>query len=54
MEEDFEALAADSGDYSEENVLYQEGQSVNPHIATERFEHLEKMLFDLDGPAPED
>jgi len=47
------ALDADSGYYSEDNVTYLEGESIDPYLATERLKHNEKLACAPDGPAPE-
>lgn len=54
VEEKIEALDADSGYYSEENVSHLESEKIDPYIATERLKHHEKALCDPDSPAPED
>ena len=54
VEEQIEALDADSGYYSEENVSHLEGEKIDPYIATERLKHHEKALCDPDSPVPED
>lgn len=54
VEEKIEALDADSGYYSEENVSHLEGEQVDPYIATERLKHHEKALCDPDSPVPDD
>jgi len=55
VEEKIEALAADSGYYSEENVSHLEGEKMDPYIATERLKHHEKAscASDPDSPAAE-
>ena len=54
VEEQIEALDADSGYYSEENVSHLEGEKIDPYIATERLKHHEKAscAFDPDPGAP--
>ncbi len=52
-EEKIGALDADCGYYSEENVSYLEGETIDPYIATERLKHHEKALCDPDGPVPD-
>ena len=55
VEEKIEALAADSGYYSEENISHWEGEKMDPYIATERLKHHEKAscASDPDRPPPE-
>jgi transposase len=55
VEEKIEALDADSGYYSEENVSHLEGEKIDPYIATERLKHHEKAscASDHDGPPAE-
>jgi hypothetical protein len=53
VEEKIGALDADSGYYSEENVTYLEGETIDPYIATERLKHHEKVACAPEGPAPE-
>ena len=43
VEEKIEALDADSGYYSEDNVNYLEGEQIDPYIATERLKHHERV-----------
>ena len=51
VEEQIEALDADSGYYSEENVSHLEGEKIDPYIATERLKHHEKASCASD-PGP--
>lgn len=55
VEEKIEALDADSGYYSEENVSHLEREKIDPYIATERLKHHEKAscASDLDSPPAE-
>jgi hypothetical protein len=54
VEEKIEALDADSGYYSEENVSHWEGEKIDPYIATQRLKHHEKAscASDPDPGAP--
>ena len=54
VEEQIEALDADSGYYSEENVSHLEGEKIDPYITTERLKHHEKAsrTSDPDPGAP--
>lgn len=53
VEESIGALDADAGYYSEENVSHLEGETIDPHIATERLKHHEKVSCAPEGPMPE-
>jgi transposase len=53
VEEKIGAPDADSGYYSEDNVSYLEGETIDPYIATERLKHHEKASCASDGPLPE-
>lgn len=50
VEETIGALDADAGYYSEENVLHLESEMIDPHLATERLKHHEKVSCAPDGP----
>ena len=56
VEEKIEALDADSGYYSEENVAHLESEKIDPYIATERLKHHEKVACASgpDSPPAED
>ena len=43
IEQDIATLDADSGYYSEENVTYLESKQIDPHIATERLKHHDRV-----------
>ena len=46
------AFDADTGYFSEENVSYLEGEQIDPHIATERLKHHEKIPLAPKGRIP--
>ena len=52
VEERIEALDADSGYYSEENVSHWEGEKIDPYIATQRLKHHEKASCASDPDRP--
>jgi len=52
VEEKIEALDADSGYYSEDNVNYLEGEQIDPYIATERLKHHERVSASLSHYLP--
>ena len=52
VEEKIGAIDADTGYFSEENVSYLEGEQIDPHIATERLKHHEKIPLAPQGRIP--
>jgi len=54
VEEKIGAFDGDTGYFSEENVAYLEDQEIDPHIATERLKHHEKITLEPDGCPPKD
>ncbi|MFV1968738.1 MAG: transposase, partial [Pirellulaceae bacterium] len=54
VEEKIGAFDADTGYFSEENVAYLEDQEIDPHIATERLKHHEKIPLVPKGRPPKD
>jgi hypothetical protein len=54
IEEKIGALAGDSGYYSEGNVAYLEGETIDPYLATERLKHHEKVGSAPTGRIPKD
>jgi len=54
VEEKIGAFDADTGYFSEENVSYLEDQEIDPHIATERLKHHEKIPLVPKGRPPKD
>ena len=54
VDEKMRVLTADSGYFSEGNVSYLEGEDIDPHIATERLRHNEKVGSSPRGPIPRD
>jgi myosin heavy subunit len=54
VDEQIGAFDADTGYFSEENVSYLEGEQIDPHIATERLKHHEKIPLAPKGRIPKD
>ncbi len=54
VDEKIGAFDADTGYFSEENVSYLEGEQIDPHIATERLKHHEKIPLAPKGRIPKD
>ncbi len=54
VDEKIGAFDADTGYFSEENVSYLEGEPIDPHIATERLKHHEKIPLVSKGRPPKD
>ena len=54
VEEKINALDADSGYYSEDNVNYLQGEQIDPYIATERLKHHERVRAAPRGRIPTD
>jgi len=54
VQERIGALDADSGYYSEDNVVYLEGEGIDPHIATARLKHNEEIPDCPCGRIPQD
>jgi transposase len=54
VDEQIGAFDADTGYFSEENVSYLEGEQIDPHIATERLKHHEKIPLVPKGRPPKD
>ena len=54
LDEQIGAFDADTGYFSEENVSYLEGEQIDPHIATERLKHHEKIPLAPKGRIPKD
>jgi transposase len=54
VEEKVGALDADSGYYSEDNVSFLEGETIDPYVATERLKHNEKISSAPKGRIPQD
>jgi myosin heavy subunit len=54
VDEKIGAFDADTGYFSEENVSYLEGEQIDPHIATERLKHNEKIPLAPKGRIPKD
>jgi hypothetical protein len=52
VEEKIGAFDADTGYFSEENVSYLEGEQMDPHVATERLKHHEKIPLASRGRPP--
>jgi len=54
VDEKIGAFDADTGYFSEENVTYLEGEQIDPHMATERLKHHEKIPLAPKGRPPKD
>ncbi len=54
VDEKIGAFDADAGYFSEENVAHLEDQEMDPHIATERLKHHEKIPLVPKGRPPKD
>ena len=54
VDEKIGVFDADTGYFSEENVSYLEGERIDPHIATERLKHHEKIPLVPKGRPPKD
>jgi transposase len=54
VDERIGAFDADAGYFSEENVSYLNGEQMDPHIATERLKHHEKIPLAPKGRIPKD
>ena len=54
VDEKIGAFDADTGYFSEENVSYLESKQIDPHIATERLKHHEKIPLAPKGRPPKD
>ncbi len=54
VDERIGAFDADTGYFSEANVSYLEGEQIDPHIATERLKHHEKIPLAPKGRMPKD
>ena len=54
VDEKIGAFDADTVYFSEENVFYLEGEPIDPHIATERLKHHEKIPLVPKGRPPKD
>ncbi len=54
VDEEISVFDADAGYFSEENVSYLEGEQIDPHIATERLKHHEKIPLVPRGRPPKD